>query len=283
MQIYRVLIACVFLSIVAFNTAAATSPRRYKSELDQRDIKMLIEIHHELYGEYPVSDEQGTWFEKLSESDQNVDYLRSAISNDGKHLLGEYGFPIVFEPPRIANGNQIVIRDVGENGIDDNGLLDDWDSRYGPQMGYWYKKRWPGVYRRACVGVAIAVIGLILIQHKAKGKLAKLAYYCFHFGLLAGLILPWVGSRDRYHDIEMFGIILCVPLLFLGIIFTVAHAITTTRRNQFLDSSGNIPCSKCGYDLRGTIPANIDRCPECGGPVPEDTDIDVDITPPHSE
>jgi uncharacterized membrane protein (DUF485 family) len=279
MQIYRVIITFVLLGIAACNTASATSPRRYKSELDQRQLKSLIEIHHHTYGEYPVSDDHGTWFEKLSDRDGNIDWLSSSTSNDGKHLLGEYGFPIVFEPPSFANGNQIVIRDVGENGIDDNGLLDDWDSRYGPQMGYWYKKRWPGVYRRAVVGVILAVAGGVLIQRKTRGVLARLTMFSFWFSFLLLIVLPWVGSRGRYHDLEVFfGLPLGMLLIVVGFLISIWWGVAAANYKRYLITSGYIPCAKCNYDLRGTIAANIDRCPECGESVPEDSDVEVDLT-----
>lgn len=271
MQLYRAAITFVLLSIVAFNTATATSPHRYKFELDQRELKFLIDVYHEHHGEYPVSDGKDTWFEKLSEHDRGVDTLRCSKSNDGKYLLGEHGFPIVFEPPSPSNGNQVVFRDVGENGIDDNGLLDDWDSRYGPQMGYWYKKRWPGVYYRACVLGALAVLGSIAIRRRAKSILAKLSFFSLWFGALFCLGLPWVGTRDRYGDFEFM---IAVPtglfLLLAGIAFLMIFLITQVRFEYRLAVDGTVPCRKCGYDLRGTIAANIDRCPECGEPVGDD-------------
>ncbi len=270
--------------------ASATSPRRYKPDYEQSQAKSLVEIYHHEVGKYPLDDEDGTWFKKLDDHwgdlGLSVSAMFSEVSGDGKYLLGHYGYPVIFEPPSQANGNQIVIRDVGENGVDDNGLFDDWDSRYGPQMGYWYKKRWPGVYRRACLGVAIGLIGLILIQRKIKGKLAKLSMFCFWLSFLSLFILPWVGSRDRYQDLEiMIGIPLGSILILFGLfcmVLALGAIARTEKHKRFLVLSGTIPCTKCNYDLRGTIAANIDRCPECGEPVPEDTDRDIDLTPPPS-
>lgn len=48
-----------------------------------------------------------------------------------------------------------------------------------------------------------------------------------------------------------------------GIVLLYKHE--EYRREKLLRGQA-IECSRCGYDLRGTLSAGIDRCPECGAP-----------------
>ena len=51
-----------------------------------------------------------------------------------------------------------------------------------------------------------------------------------------------------------------------GCIFMLIRSINRKKLDKLIDSNSNHPyiCSKCGYDLLGTIASSINRCPECG-------------------
>jgi hypothetical protein len=65
---------------------------------------------------------------------------------------------------------------------------------------------------------------------------------------------PWSGHRK----VVATGRVLVVMGLAVGVLSVAARWL---RRRV---SAG--ACSACGYDLRGTLPFGIARCPECGRP-----------------
>jgi hypothetical protein len=251
----------------------------------------FVEEYHSEHGEYPVTDAQSTWYEKAV-STHNLFvpwkyYFR--VTEDGCAPLDYYGHPFVYEPPDQTNSHQIVIRAVGRNGEDDQGALDDWDLRFGPNWGYWYKTNWPAITRRVCLCLVLVIAGLVWAVLKIKGLTPKLVFITAWAGFLAFAVLPlglnW-GNTDIHAGIFprwigtslIIGLLLllsCIPLMML-------HVVCSAWHRRSLRPSGTLLCAKCHYDLRGSLSANIGRCPECGEPVPEDTDIDVDLTPPPS-
>lgn len=250
----------------------------------------LVEQYHAKHGVYPVTDTQSTWYEKaVSTRNLSVSGHYFRVTEDGRFPIDYYGHPFVYEPPENSNGNQIVIRAVGRNGKDDRGTLDDWDLRLGPNWGYWYKLNWPAVARRVCICLVLAIAGLVWVLRKIKGLIPKLVFTTAWVGILASVVLPFglkSGITDFYAGVlpqwinttSIIGALLllsCIPLMMLQVVFKA-------WRRRSLRPAGTLLCAKCHYDLRGSLSANIDRCPECGEPVPEDTDIDVDLTPPPS-
>jgi hypothetical protein len=272
--------------VFAQSALARNAYTRQGSEI--RRLERYVWGYHDEHGKYPVTDAQNTWFEKLVEYGGDLG-IRN-VTPDGRFPLDFYANPLVFEPPSSANGNQIVIRAVGQNGIDNHGMLDDWDIRFGPNIGYWYKKRWPAAYRRAWICGVLALIGLIFIFIKVEQAKTKLVFASLWFGFLAGVVLPigfdrgWGGHSSASIDPRWIEPIsgLGVLLLQATILLLIIYRIRTALYRRSLRLSGAIPCKKCDYDLRGTIAANINRCPECGETVPEDSDVDIDLTPPPS-
>ncbi len=126
---------------------ATASTRCGEQGYMMRTAKLAAELYHHDHGRYPATDAQSTWYQKLS--DKSSDFTVFGTTAGGKYPLDMYGHPLVYEPPSSANGQQIVIRSVGKNGIDEHGRADDWDIRYGPNLGYWYKTDWPAARRRA--------------------------------------------------------------------------------------------------------------------------------------
>lgn len=270
-------ILCLFSVLVCLQSALASHPFDYQAA-DIRDLEYVIHEYHIDHGEYPVTDNQGTWFEKLG-----LDFNR--VTTDGRFPLDHYGHPLIFEPPSGANGNQVVIRSVGQNGIDDQGALDDWDSRFGPNMGYWHKTDWPAANRRAWLCAILALIGLVVIVIKIKQATARLVFASLWLGILAAVVLPYgfdtgLSRSSASIDPEWISYVASTGalLLLIGIILLLLHFFSTIYYRRSLRITGTIPCQKCSYDLRGTIAANISNCPECGEPVPADADKDVDLT-----
>ncbi len=252
----------------------------------------FIDEYHTAQGSYPLTDDQSTWYEKLVESrsvagmptDMGIYYR---LSSGGRLPLDYYGHPFVYEPPSPANGYQVVIRAVGMNGIDDHGALDDWDIRYGPNVGYWYKTNWRSAAIRAWVCGFLALLGIAYILRKVKQYAAKLVFSMLLVGTLGGFILPFGYDSGLMRGYDSLGpewttlvshigitlLLLCVPL-------TMLHVIYSTWRRRSLRKPDTLLCAKCGYDLRGTLAAGNEQCPECGEPVPRGIDPDIDLTPP---
>jgi len=47
----------------------------------------------------------------------------------------------------------------------------------------------------------------------------------------------------------------------------VPYLLRFNARLSALKSATNLICIKCEYDLRGTIAAGVQKCPECGTPI----------------
>ncbi len=254
-----------------------------------RGLEKTIWVYEHEHGEYPLTDNESTWYEKLITANNISPNWIWKVSADGRFPLDLYGNPLVYEPPSAANGGQVAIRAIGQNGIDDHGALDDWDSRYGPNPGYWYKKDWPAANRRAWICAVLAMIGLTYIVVKNKQAMARFVFASLWLGLLAGVVLPfgfdsgWVRSSASIDPkwitpISNIGAL----LLFFSIVLLMMHVVYMAWHRRSLRPHGTLLCEKCHFDLRGTIAANIGRCPECGEPLPEDADIEVDLNPPPS-
>lgn len=116
-----------------------------RTERQMRDLWVQIMIYHHEEGEFPVTDEDSTWFEKLREF--FGDHLGPIPTTpDGSLPVDEDNNPFIYELPGSdpENGDERPsLRWVGYNGIDDKGKLDDWDVRYGPNFGYYYKANYP--------------------------------------------------------------------------------------------------------------------------------------------
>ena len=188
--------------VMALAPQAALASSNYgRQAVELHLIRRAIEEYFDSHKIYPLTDNQSTWFEKLVADpvwgNQTVAF---GVSAGGKFPLDMYGHPLVYESPTPANGNQVVIRSVGENGIDDLGNGDDWDIRYGPHYPYWNMKRWPAAYHRLELCIALAVIGSALLfwvfRRRRKGLASGLSLLW-----VAGLtiiVLPWGFDRGAF-------------------------------------------------------------------------------------
>ena len=267
------------------NTAVACSP--YSSQhADIATLYMAMYFYRDAHGECPKTDDQSTWFEKLVSDDPSIPQrLRFGTTPNGSLPTDMYGFPIVYEPPADPNDrNQFVVfRCVGKNGTDDKGRLDDWDIRYGPNLGYWYKASWLRLYVRTGVCALLALLGVALLRWRWRSRPWWWApSTCALFvGFMAFAVVPgsesWIFRRSgtsspwRTGVVGLFG----AGLLLIGIVGGVAGGLRMVspseiqrRRRERWRQSGC--CMECGYDLRGTVAAGKRRCPECGALMPVD-------------
>ena len=263
--------AIILITVMCVSVDAGAYSRVVAHGAELRQLEVAVLVYQDTYGAWPVSDSQSSWFEKLAADGliQTNDYK---LTPDGKLPLGHYGDALVYELPNQSNGQRVVFRDIGENRIDDQGQLDDWDTRFGPHSGYWYKKSWPAARNTAWGCGFFALLGLVVIHIKLKQYLAKFVYASVWVGIMFGIALPLIVGRGRYaayygrtfpdwlDDVIGFGVF----FLTIGTLLLVIHIFYTIRCRRQERMWGHNLCEACGYDLRGTVSANIDRCPECG-------------------
>jgi len=158
-------------------------------------LRMSAESYAEQFGAYPVSDEHSTWYEKLKEADfARLDDMEE--TEDGSLPVDIYGFAMVYELP-AAGQSSVVIRSVGRNGVDDGGALDDWDIRYGPNWGYWYKEDFPDRLRQLIIWAAYIVVTVVLVLWRIRPMRTAVAVICVTLGLSAFLLPP--ADTGSYH------------------------------------------------------------------------------------
>ncbi|MCC7408403.1 MAG: type II secretion system protein GspG [Phycisphaeraceae bacterium] len=258
---------------VAAGVALATSAADQDAWDQQRILwgcMQAIETYRMDRGIYPQSDSQGSWFQKLVQAKMlTPTFTRFGLSPYGIPL-DAYGWPMIYETPNASNGFQVVLRCVGQNGVDDGGKLDDLDSRYGANAGYWHKKNWPAAYRRVMLCAALGVAGSLVLLVKYGFTFVTGGLILLWNGVLAWYVIPFgfgVGVRNGNHgprwpeQVSNSG----AAMLLLGVVMLVFGYSTRFDRGK----TGC--CSRCGYDLRGTLAAGGTTCPECGEAVGDDT------------
>lgn len=95
-----------------------------------------------------------------------------------------------------------------------------------------------------------------------------MSLYIFHRVLIGASILfdaffsMWCWQTyQKTEDSTYIAMLTVSSLLVVGFIVYLIYFNRKTRR---LQHAIDVACEKCGYDLRGTIRAGKDVCPECG-------------------
>ncbi|MCI0674920.1 MAG: hypothetical protein L0Y42_03985 [Phycisphaerales bacterium] len=267
-QVLPVLISIV--AAIGWNDAASACSqyRREAGELNQ--LAWAADWYFHEHGRYPATDEQGTWFEKLAAEWFVVpSNIGLGLTADRSLPLDRFGFVLIYEPPAHPDKGGAVIRSVGANGVDDHGALDDWDTRYGPNLGYWHKTKWPALYRQTAFCAMVGSIGVGLILRWARRKATGLGLGILFVGLDMAVALPFgfdaglwrtsVSDMPRWVDsIAGAGVFLILMGSLVLVILLVDEA---TRRHKIHVAQTSNLCLKCRYDLRGCATS---ICPECG-------------------
>jgi len=228
-------------------------------------------------GEYPRTDGESTWFAKLVKGGYvSPGQLKFGCTPDGLDPLDMYGSPIIAQiVPNVSGAEEFVLRCAGPNGVDDGGSLDDWDIRFGPNAGYWYKTHWPSLYRSATkygliCGLATAIVSAILLWF-ASPKLRAAGLLSVVVGILWLILWPsgdasllFTASSDRLGDpgwVETVRVAATLLLLagILQLVILAGRAASESLERRW--SRPENTCIRCGYDLRG-CPTSV--CPECG-------------------
>lgn len=267
----------MMVGLLVVAVAPAYGSHSYQAQgASLRTFHELIVIYHHDLGKHLVTDEHDTWFEKLDAHFDHIDLtqMRFGTTSDGRHPVDMFGHRLIYEPPSPATGNQIVLRSVGRNGIDEQGAGDDWDIRYGPNFGYWHTENWPAAYRRAVICVGLALIGCVVVWRKVKPGLWRLALIATWSGLLATVVLPmgfdrgpW-GSTSASIDppwLTSVGV-LGVLVLILSVPIYIRAVVSSNHRRVRDRDYPEGRCARCGYDRRGLRSRGIVHCPECGSP-----------------
>ncbi|MEX0777634.1 MAG: hypothetical protein WD042_18160 [Phycisphaeraceae bacterium] len=236
-------------------------------------------LYHHEHQSWPISNATGTWYGKLTQARMLPPYLAFGVSAVGEPL-DLYGHPVILEPPGPAHPGVVVVRAVGQNGIDDHGALDDWEVRLDlatsqisgePQLGYWYKKRWPAAYRRAVICAMLAVVGVALVWWRFRSRALRWVLSLLGFGILGTVVLPWGfdrawgGSSASVDPQWLYVVDVVAQFALLAGMIVGGLCVWSAARDWLYRRAHPFGfCLHCRYDLRGTIWADRDRCPECG-------------------
>ena len=202
-------IAFAFCLQVLCSASAAMASNPLSGQVaDLRMLAFAVVLYEEEMQRWPITDREGTWFDKLAAAGKTSRTVMGSLTVSGGAPVDMYGRPLVYEPPAPATGNRIVIRSVGKNGIDDQGTVDDWEfwvdpadggSGGEPNLGYWYKRRWPAARRRAEVCAVLAILGVAAAVWWGRRRLLlACSLSLIWLGVLGTIILPWGFDRGMF-------------------------------------------------------------------------------------
>ncbi len=232
-----------------------------------REIRSAAVQYRNANGRYPVTDEVSTWFEKLRDAGlaDGIIFVEAGLP------LDFYGYPLVYELPADALAGAAgeagwpVVRSVGRNGRDDQGAQDDWDLRFGPKWGHWYKAGWP---QAVMLAPPVAMMISILVWC-ARGRAGRLVLPLFLWGWGAALIgsianpMAARGSSSLavWAELTLFAAVVAGLSGGVGLFARMISWLCKLDARRVAERAGQ--CQSCRYDLRGsTSPV----CPECGEP-----------------
>lgn len=235
-----------------------------------RTLKWCADAYFIELGHYPQTDTNGTWFEKLVAADfLHAESTQYGTTPDGSWPIDCFDQRLVYEVINPIQPDSAVVRSIGHDGIDDHGAGDDWDTRFGPNLGYWYKARWVEFVSFIFTGWLIALSTGWVIWRKTHRALISLATTCLIAGIVVGVIPVFVFaagvSHTRYpqwaesiHVWTALGVPLAI-LLFIAI--GVVNKIRAFHQDVRQRRQDRGLCAICSYDLCGEISRG---CPECG-------------------
>ncbi len=237
---------------------------------DLRSLQLAAQLYHQDYGRYPVTDDSGTWFQKLSiYDDHNGPYItRSDTPADG------YGVPYIYELPQgpdapMRDDTMPILRWVGLNGIDDQGRGDDIDLRFGVNDGYYSKAGYPVARRTAAIGTLATLFAIPLLLCWIRSWALRVSVLALWSGAgIATVGLIGASGHDSWRPGGMYDALAVDGILialagFAGLVgIGTRRAIEAARRAA---AARDTCCVNCGYDMRGS-PGPV--CPECGSATP---------------
>lgn len=259
-------ISWALLAASSASTANASS-QWHALASDMHELRVGLFIYYKDNGAYPVTDATGTWYDKLLAANVVSRTATTTVTPKGQLPVDlVYGTPIIFLPPNDPTVEPPIVRCLGQNGADDEGLLDDWDAGKEPNLGYWYKWNWPALYRRAwlCAAASAVIAGVIFWLVRPVVFATGIA--AIAIGCIASIGLPFgfggvllgrssVTTIPFWVDYVALG---GVVLLLLGVLVTGFSVIGVFKRNRLINVG---KCPMCRYDLRGELDTG---CPECG-------------------
>ncbi len=278
----RWIVIISFVFVLATNALSAEASSVYHRQ--HYELNCIVNgafLYHHEHHTWPVSDATGSWFDKLVSSNlvdpMNMRWGQSAAGEP----LDMHGHPVIFDPPNPAHPDLVIVRLVGLNGRDDQGGLDDWEVCLNvvtgvisgePNLGYWYKERWPAAYRRAGICFILAIVGIVLILRWIPSRALRWTFgllwlrFFMAFALPFGFDTAW-GSTTASVDPQWIMLVQLFGLMLLASAVTNALLCFWTlwrdRRWALAHPAGC--CVRCQYDLRGL--SGRDKCPECGAPI----------------
>jgi hypothetical protein len=176
-------------------TATALASHAFHEQASQlKVLQRAVEIYYADSGDYPTTNESGTWFEKLKRQDI-ISASNFWTNKTGDWPVDYYGHRLVYQRPEPSNGHELVIRAVGKNGVDDSGRKDDWDAGEEPNLGYWTKQDWPAARRWAAICGVLALLEIAANFLWWRWPFMQLGLTAIYMGLLGGVVLPWGFDR----------------------------------------------------------------------------------------
>ncbi len=230
---------------------------------DLRSLEQCVQMYQWEHGAYPTTDAESTWYEKIKSSKSfHSEFLHE--SPEGLPLDPIYHSPIILMLPTVPN-EPPFLRVLGPNGVDDGGALDDWDSHRGPNMGYWYKKDWPGRQRQAIAATAATIVVMVTILVTVRNRRWALMLACVLGTQVLYMLAPLHAASTIYKpptiQWQIFVFHALTLASALSVLNLVGYYVFLWLRPREVDPA---ICRGCGYDLRGTLAANRAECPECG-------------------
>jgi hypothetical protein len=114
-------------------------------------------------------------------------------------------------------------------------------------------------YAHEAMGLIILVGAIAVLAHLTAYRATRAKRYLR--SSIGGVLLILAAAAYTFADSVVLFIIFVVPA---AILLLANRPRIRFRHDEQPKLEPATPCPSCGYDLRGTIAAGIDVCPECG-------------------